>query len=498
MFGLFTELLEPVIGKPWDLVTLVAIGVGALVLGALALAMRLGSRLGELTLLLNIFALILVIVASFAAADGVTAGFGQPGRAVAQGPTQVEAGQVRRDIYHIVLDRYGSETALRALDDIDNSEFVAWLQSRGFQVVDSANANYTKTVMSLGSTLGMQPLDEVAEEMGPASRDLRPVVQRIRRSPAGAFLQQQGYEYVHVGPWFVTTERSDIADRVYNLDDARLDFTSLLYETTILPALPMPRLKPGHEQRHADTATYELGILERLVDEPGPKYVFAHVLLPHEPYVFLEDGTYDTEAATFETQLAYTNRRVSGLIESLLDRPVDERPIIVIQGDEGPYPPGFDEGQKQWDWSTASDEAILAKFGILNAMYLPGPEGEPPLRDNLSAVNTYPELLRRYFGMDIPDQPDRILASNTSRPYDLDDITERVESLEAETPQPGRGSERVAVVGHLAGDVAEVALLVGCGLVPGVELADPFPAGHRRLRAQDVTIAVDALELCQQ
>ena len=154
---------------------------------------------------------------------------------------------------------------------------------------------------------------------------------------------------------------------------------------------------------------------------------------------FLEDGTFDTEAATFETQLAYTNRRVSGLIESLLDRPVDKRPIIVIQDDEGPYPPGFDKGQKRWDWSTASDEAILAKFGILNAMYLPGPEGEPPLRDNLSAVNTYPELLRRYFGMDIPDQPDRILASNASRPYDLDDITERVESLEAESRDQAEG-----------------------------------------------------------
>ncbi len=279
-----------------------------------------------------------------------------------------------------MLDRYGSEIALEARFGIDNSEFVGWLRDNGFDVVDDASANYTKTLMSLASTLGMHPLDDIVEAQGPESEDLKPLIERIGRNPAGAFLREAGYEYVHVGSWFRGSQRSDIADRSYYLEGADLSFDSLLYETSILPFLPLPSPAVTDESKHADNARYQWDVLDSLVDDPGPKYVFAHVLLPHEPYVFLEDGSYDPDTATYETQLKYTNRRLRSLIGSLLDRPADERPIIVLQADEGPYPPGYDGRQKTWDWTAATDAEVLSKFEILNAMYLPGPEGEQPLR----------------------------------------------------------------------------------------------------------------------
>ncbi len=64
-------------------------------------------------------------------------------------------------------------------------------------------------------------------------------------------------------------------------------------------------------------------------------------------------------------------------------------------------------------------------------MYLPGPEGEPPLRDDITTVNTYPELLRRYFDVDVPEEPDVVLASTPSRAFDFADVTQRIEELEA-------------------------------------------------------------------
>ena len=79
----------------------------------------------------------------------------------------------------------------------------------------------------------------------------------------------------------------------------------------------------------------------------------------------------------------------------------------------------------------ASDPELLTKFGILDARYLPGPEGEAPLRDDITPVNTYPELLRRYFDADIPNQPDVILGATPARPYDFVDLTERFEELAA-------------------------------------------------------------------
>ena len=64
-------------------------------------------------------------------------------------------------------------------------------------------------------------------------------------------------------------------------------------------------------------------------------------------------------------------------------------------------------------------------------MYLPGPEGAEPLRPDMALVNTYPEIFRRYFGATVEDQPELNFASPEGRPYDLSDITERLDGAEA-------------------------------------------------------------------
>ena len=38
-------------------------------------------------------------------------------------------------------------------------------------------------------------------------------------------------------------------------------------------------------------------------------------------------------------------------------------PVIIVQGDEGPYPPGT--GREEFDWRTATQAQLLQKTGIL-------------------------------------------------------------------------------------------------------------------------------------
>lgn len=165
----------------------------------------------------------------------------------------------------------------------------------------------------------------------------------------------------------------------------------------------------------------------RITGETGPKLVFAHFLVPHPPYLFLEDGTVAPDRATYATQLAYTNARIRDLIDPLLALPEDQQPIIIIQADEGPRPPRYEADLAGFDWSQATDAELVMKFGILNAMYLPGPEGDAPLPGGMSAVNTYPEILNRYFDLDLPRSPDRSFTSPEMRPYELTDITDRLD-----------------------------------------------------------------------
>jgi hypothetical protein len=172
--------------------------------------------------------------------------------------------------------------------------------------------------------------------------------------------------------------------------------------------------------------------LDRLVDAPGPKYVFCHFLLPHPPYVFAADGSFMPEddsrdvAHNYARQLEYTDARIEALVKRLLALPEAQRPIIVLQADEGPYPARYNADTTSFDWAAASDAELAMKYGILDALYLPG-VADPGLYPSITPVNSFRLILSAYFGTDTPPLPDRIFTSRSKhRPYDLTDVTDRL------------------------------------------------------------------------
>jgi len=409
---------------------------GAVAIAVVAIAARRATQLAPITQAMNVASLLLLTVAVIPIATFASQVMQAPATLAGDAlpPSAIDAGAVARsdsaprDIYYIVLDRYGSEQALVTGRGIDNAEFIDWLREQGFQVLDEARANYVRSSLSLGSTLSMSLLDDIAARLGPASGNYAPVVDLVRRSPAAAVLQTLGYEYIHIGSWYSDTRHSLIADQGF-ASPGHSSFPSafLRYTAAGLVADALGISETG-EKVHADAAEYQFGILRSMFDEPGPKLVFAHVLLPHSPYVFTEEGAFDPEMATFASQLSHTNREVRSVVEPLLDLPEPERPIIILQADEGPYPDRYAAAPDAFDWAAATEDELVTKFGILNAMYLPGPEGEAPLPSSLSSVNTFREILTRYFDADLPNLPDRNYGSTESRPYDLTDITDHLPS----------------------------------------------------------------------
>lgn len=415
----------------------------------LAILDRLRSRLPSTTLALNAMSLLLVLLVlvsivsamSVALARSAAVSDDSPGTE----PTYLAAdsGQQARDIYHLVFDRYGNEEALRLAFGIDNSDFMDWLAKRGFDVVDGAHANYRGSAVSLASTLGMSLLDRVAEQMGPEVGYYGPILDRVRENPAGAWLQDRGYEYVHLGSWYPPTASSRIADGSFGPDISN-DLTTAVIENSVLPVILDPF--PTADERHASSARMQLDMLDEhaLEQADDPRYVFAHILLPHPPYVFLADGTFAPEQATVESQLEYTNARITALVETLQGRPADEQPIIILQADEGPIPGRLIESGSDFSWEGATDEELAMIFGVLDAFYLPGPEGVAPLPPGMTPVNTYPEVLGRYFHTDLPRAADRSFAAHVDTPYDLLEVTDRLAAIDVDAPS-GSGRSAAAV-----------------------------------------------------
>lgn len=343
-----------------------------------------------------------------------------------------------RDVWYFVFDRYGSETSLQALGGID-SDLPEWLTAQGFQVARNAHANYGRTAMSMAATLNLAFLEDMATTMGPDSRDMAPVNDQLQDHLVGRFFQERGYRYVHLGNWFGATKTARIADENPTLDSAT-DFDAILDRTTFAPTLASLRdLRdpPKHHVLHRSAGLFGLRELERIRTEPGPKFVLAHLLLPHEPYVFDEFGDYPTpeERAArtldegFRRQLQFTDDHIKAFVTELLAVPEAERPIIILTADEGPYPDAYAANQASYDWATATTDELETKYGILTAFLLPGetrPESLAPY-DTMTSINTFPVALSHYWDGDWTLFPDRSWTSaGWYRPYDLTEVTDRL------------------------------------------------------------------------
>jgi len=398
--------------------------------------------IGTLTAIINVVAIVLVAMTVVQLIPALSA---KP--AAAAGPRQ--AGAVvpgDRDVYWFIFDRYGSQTSLNYFAGTHN-DIQDFLRSRGFYVADQSHANYSRTTTSITGTIGMNYLSDIAAQQGPASTNLQPLYAVIQHSPVAEFLEGRGYRFINNGSWFGPTQViGDANENTYTTNpDAETDFTAILDQTTFNPVLAtlLPHSSPiisKTDQIHINAALLQQRVLARMPDEPSPKFVFSHILLPHPPYVFNVDGSYPTpeqqksrsEAESMNIQLTYTNNLIRQEVDRLLAVPDDQKPIIIIQADEGPYTYRYNHDKEGFDWTQATPEELESKFGILNAMFLPGTPaaGSPQPYQTITSVNTFRLIFDQFYGQHYPMLPDRTYgAAGFSHVYDQREVTDLLPSL---------------------------------------------------------------------
>jgi hypothetical protein len=282
----------------------------------------------------------------------------------------------------------------------------------------------------LAATLNMQYLDELTRDVGRVSGDRTPAQEMIREHAVGRFLKSQGYRYYQIGAWYDPTRSISIADE--NLvPGVASEFESVLNDLTIMPAIDRVRgvvsPEPTERDRHREGTLFGFRQLRRVATAPGPKFVFAHILLPHDPYVFKADGSPLSreearavpEEQLYADHLAYLNPQIKEIVGYLLAGPEETRPIVIIEGDEGPL---MCRGE---DCVTNTQQYLRIRLGNLVAMYLPGVDVVLP--DTFTSVNTFRIVLREYFGADLPPLPDRSFTwPDNDHIYDFRDVTETI------------------------------------------------------------------------
>lgn len=338
-------------------------------------------------------------------------------------PTALEQKQTKPDIYYLIFDRYAGSSNLKEFYNYDNSEFVKFLTDRKFYVAEKSHANYSITFLSLASSLNMCYFDLDGGDRGMFPRDRTRFYRLLQDNSVLKFLKARNYKTIHIGSWYGPTRENKAADVNINYDKFQLfGLPRLLLNYSM--AYPLLNKLFSLEDEDRIRVMSELDQLYKIPQMNEPKFVFAHMLIPHDPYVFDRNGTKPTrlqlkslgEDGNYLNQLIYTNSIIIGLVDTILSKSKTP-PIIIIQSDEGPYL-NQEEKYKSFD-----PKAIRKRTGILNAYYFPGALKQK-LYPAITPVNTFRMVFNNYLNGNFKLLVDRFYyIGNTKRPFDITDVT---------------------------------------------------------------------------
>jgi len=354
------------------------------------------------------------------------------------------AGQNYPDIYLIIFDEYAGIRTVKEEWGYDNSGLAGYLKERGFFFAGNSEVRYSQTEWNLASLLNLNYLtgpvdkdffidyiynkDKLAKHDPYKTLDRISWNERIRllnNNFLATFLRQHGYKIVFLGGtdlFYQTFNTSKNADYVYSYRDNNPSIESaIILNPFYLELIRKSMMSPFYMFIRVDRTKnfYYTGTkyIFNYLNNPDPKiksprFVYAHIMCPHTPYVFDRYGNYSTTYQNDDTQrggriaqsrgpsnVAYLEqylyvsseiRRIAGHVP---DR-FNENSVFILQSDHGCRP------------HTLYLKNRCQPFRVFNAVYFPDRDYSR-LYGNISPVNTVRVVLNKYFGEHYPMLEDR-------------------------------------------------------------------------------------------
>jgi hypothetical protein len=323
------------------------------------------------------------------------------------------------DIYYIILDGYGRADMLREYYGYDNAVFLAFLASRGFYVARESQANSNRTFLSLATSLNLDYPPPPEPQKGKRGREqdgdyLLAMERRTNDNEVLRLLKARGYTTIQLASGVAPTDHNPFVDIEYRTGSLNRFEEQLLGSTMFSATYPWlwrERILGAFDR------------LSQLPALPGPKFVFAHIVSPHPPYLFdrtgklpplrsmgtLAIGDADIwHSASYIDQLIFVNRKIEVVVDAILAQSKTP-PVIIIQGDHGPGCFTLDSlvgPARDLTPEEARQTCMRSRMSILNAYYLPG-DGVRQLYAPITPVNSFRVVLNQYLGAELELLDDR-------------------------------------------------------------------------------------------
>lgn len=305
-------------------------------------------------------------------------------------------GTQKPDIYLILLDAHTSVRTLKEEFNYDASAFQQQLEAMGFYVAECAQSNYPITKLSVTSTFYANYHQEAT--LYPVYSSL--VIETLRSEGYRVItFENRSSGHFAIGE-DLRLSRNQMLLSGLDLTGGLSEFEVMLWKTTfariaydmpqLIPAFNLESLQKWEYYEHYQQTYFMLDELKHLPEVEGPKFVFAHFLVPHPPFIFAPDGQFswwEGQAEGYISNVQFIDSQIASVVAEIIKNSKTP-PIIIIMGDHGAT--GIPKLETP-EW----------RMSILDAYYV-NDQAKKDLYETITPVNSFRVIFNNYFGTDYP------------------------------------------------------------------------------------------------
>jgi hypothetical protein len=307
------------------------------------------------------------------------------------------------DVYFILADEYAGNEELKSLFGFDNSAFLSQLESIGFHVIPNSRSNYNYTPFSVASILNMKYLDLKGKDR--AQPDLTYCYEAIRDNRLLKFLEHEGYDFYNYSVFDFEGQPARVRETFLPVKTRLITAQTFLHRFD--KEIRFNLVSRWKSRKNLEILTYAsnnnntniYNLTWKRAEEQSlkPRFIYAHLMMPHYPYYFDKNGNerpfeelqegkqVDTKA--YVEYLQYSNSRLFALVDHILKSSA-RPPVIILMGDHG-----FRHFLKPVDFKYY--------FENLATIWLPS-KNYSAFPDSLTSVNFLRTMLNTSFGQQLP------------------------------------------------------------------------------------------------
>ena len=315
------------------------------------------------------------------------------------------------DVYILLLDAYPSSAVLERDFNFDNSKFTDSLENRGFFVFKSIYSNYSRTILSIPAFLNHKFVYDLEETSS----------QAVNNAQLFKTAYNNGYKVSFINSF-----------GAFKLTKGYIDTVKDIYQYYIVLNTP-DDIFFGHSlfkkmyvvfNKNKTVNDLFWKILKTETEKPSPKFVFAHVMAPHLPYLKDSSGKdtdllqkrdilvngmkneYKINKKSCIEYLIYTNNQTEKTVDEILKK-TNNNAYIIILGDHGLRLHYFEEKTNRHLSDLYPEKNVMNSFfNTFLAFYSPNRDYEK-YKDNTTLMNFFISFSNNIFGTNYQKQPEK-------------------------------------------------------------------------------------------